>query len=168
MINKKEFYNSNELPKQFQKKRMWKNVRLSLKSEKESGFYFDTKNFSLGFGFAILMLFAVLGISSVTKNIFELKKPEIVKLNEAYSNAIKYFEKNSSIETNLFASSVNLDEAFSERKEQLRTINGAITEFTIGNSKNDYSKLEQLKLNELYKIKLDLLTKLIKIKEQQL
>lgn len=166
MIDKKDFYENDDEILIYQKQKIWSLISKEITPRKGRSYsWFDIKSFSFGLAAAIILLFAGIGVYSTFSNWSFNQKPELVKLNKVYEHAISTFERKLPVNNTFTTASIHVDEAFAENQNELKILDAEI--ITINQQKN-YSRLKQLRLNELYKMKLDILSKMIKLKEEEL
>ena len=162
MINPKEYY-QEDIPGSESKKRMWKNIKNEIKPvHNYSGYLFDRKSFILGLGAAFVLLFAVIGMYTVVNQLMYRNTPPNLKLNSAYLSAIKQIETTLP-RGNKNTGSVEVDEYIEIQKEELKEIDDAINSFRNEYPEHDYSKIKQDRLRQLYKLKLEVLEKIIEM-----
>lgn len=169
MINKEDFYNNSDHPEKRKKQRMWHNIKSELVSERKSVFsFFEAKSFVLGFGMAIVAFFTLVGVYKTASSFISESDSEIVKLNKIYSATIDKFENEIPEQLTSYNKSQKLDDFIFSKKEELQNINSAIYQVKSDWGDNDLSPIKQKHLLKLYRMKLDLLEKMIVIEENTL
>ncbi len=169
MINQEKFYTPSEHPDGTTKLRMWNNIQRELYNRKSSLFSIqDRRSFLYGIAAAFLLYFASVGVYTTIKHTQENAKPGVVRLDEAYQSAIKDFE--TIIPQMVSGTAINdNDKQYIEvRKEELRKIDDAIFNFKKEIGGGDCSPLSQLRLRQLYSMKLTVLQELIDKGEKEL
>ena len=165
MIREKDFYEKNDMPGSFRKRRMWNKISGELFSRNSSDNKFiEWRSFSYGLAAALILFFTSVGIYTVVNTISENQKPQIVQVTEAYRNTVARLE--NILPENIKAGQpVDIDEQLLPKKEKLLFVNEAISELQNEYDKNDYSKLKLERLYSLYKIKLGILEEIIAMEE---
>lgn len=167
MINSDEFYKEEKLSS-IKKKRIWKNIKSEFHGKKfRTEYSFHKISFSLGFAAAFILLFACIGLYSVIRGLMYENTPMNLRINSAYQNVISQLEKNLP-ETKTSGESIIVDEFIQIKKEELNDIDKAIKVFQNEGYKNDYSRIKQERLRELYKMKLEVLEKIIEMEGNKL
>ena len=165
MKQEKDFYEKNDYPGSFQKRKLWKNISKEVfKNYSAEVNFIDWKSFSFGIAAAVIIFFASVGIYTVVNNITEQQKPQIVHLTEAYKSTVARLEKILP-ERIKMDQTVNIDEQILPKKEKLVYVNEAINELQNEYNKNDYSKLKLERLYSLYKMKMEILEEIIAMEE---
>jgi hypothetical protein len=165
MIHEKDYYGKSDIPGNFQKRKLWKNIsREVFKNNPVEVNYVDWKSFSFGLAAAVIVFFAAVGIYTVINTITENQKPQIVQLTEAYRSTVAKLENILPERINK-DQIVNIDEKILPKKEKLVFVNEAINELQNEYNKNDYSKLKLERLYALYKMKLEILEEIIAMEE---
>ncbi len=169
MIEKDKFYTPSELPDDSTTSRMWNTIEDELHPKKTSLFsVVDRRSFLYGIAASFILYFAIVGVYTTIQRTQEKAKPELVRLDEAYQSAIKDFE---TIIPQLLSASVTSekDKQYVEvRREELRKLDEAITTFKKEIGGVDCSPLSQLRLRQLYSMKLTVLQELIDKGEKEL
>jgi len=170
MIKPEEFYTMNEYPGPGEKKKLWKRVKNSIPDRKSFPlFYFDTRSFAFGFGSAVFVLFFCMGVYTLFAKLAVKDEPAYVKINNAYSKAVDEVEKSiPHLTTASYNKSYNLDEVLKAGKSKLNSIDAGISEIKAETGQGDYSPVRQSRLRELYKMKLEILSRMIDMEENGL
>lgn len=165
MINEKDFYEKNDSPGSFQKRKLWKNIsREVFKDHSVEVNFIEWKSFSFGIAAAVIIFFVSVGIYTIINTITEKQKPQIVHLTEAYRTTVARLE-NILPERIYMERTVDVDEQILPKKEKLVYVNEAINELQNEYNKNDYSKLKLERLYSLYKMKLEILEDIIAMED---
>jgi len=159
MINKDEYYMENS-PDQKTKNRIWKNIEKNIKPERRSLFDFRLfPGFYYGMAASVILFFTCYGIYSFGKSVLYEMKPEELKLNTAYTTAIREFEK--VVPAAVSAGNYYQKDLLGSKMEQLNQIESAILELKRETYNNDLTPLKQLHLRQLYVTKLKILLEII-------
>lgn len=162
MIDPEEFYKYDS-PDANSKHRMWRTIENEIKPIRiHSGYFFDRRSFAMGMGAALIIIFAAIGVYTVINQLVYINTPTNLKLNSAYLSAIKQIETTMPRGNNI-TGSVEVDEYIAIQKEELKEIDEAINSFHDEYPEHDYSKIKQERLRQLYKLKLDVLEKIIEM-----
>lgn len=170
MIKPEEFYSQNEYPPSSAKKNLWKNIEKGIPKEKKAPFFnVDLRSFAFGIGAAFTLIFVCVGVFTLYSRIAEKDEPAYVKINNAYSKAIDEVEKTiPNLTTAGYSSSYSLDEMINAGKSKLKNIDAGIEEIKSDAGPNDFSPVKQSRLRSLYKMKLDILSRMIDMEENHL
>lgn len=159
------FYDKKDIPKNYQKRRIWNNVaRELIKDYSDKRKYIEWRSFALGLAAAVILFFTSIGIYTVVNSISEKQKPHIVHLTEAYKTTVSKLE-NMIPENIKSGQTVNIDDEILPKKERLTYVNEAINDLQNEYNKNDYSRLKLERLYSLYKMKLEILEEIIAMEE---
>jgi len=110
---------------------------------------------------ALLIFFSAAGIISTIWNAFERSQPHAVKLDAAYTTAIREFEK---IVPDVIVSktdSAGTTDLISVRRDELNNLDAAIQRLQTDAISGDLSPLRQRRLRQLYSMKLNILQEMI-------
>lgn len=155
MISPDRFYAGDATPSEETKKRIWRNVKKELISPKWPRFLLaERRSFLLGMAASLLLYFSAVGIVSTIRDSFRKSQPSAVRLDEAYMNAIREFEQ-------VIPHPVSAGEYVSTRQDQLAKLNAAIATLWQDAARGDLSPLKQLRLRQLYGMKLQTLQSMI-------
>jgi hypothetical protein len=170
MIKSGEFYSGNEYPDSNMKNNLWKSISKALPKEKNAPFFnIDFRSFAFGIGTAFTLIFVCVGVFTLFSKIAEKDEPAYVKINNAYSKAIDEVEKTIPHLTTASAhSSYSLDEMVNAGKSKLKNIDAGILEIKSDAGPNDFSPVKQSRLRDLYKMKLEILSRMIDMEESKL
>lgn len=169
MIKPDEFYSKNEYPDFNSKKLLWKRIKRGIPMERKVPvFNIDLKSFSFGFGAAFAAILICIGGYTIFSRIVEKDEPAYVKINNAYSKAIEEVEKTVPHLTTASARSYSLDEMVNAGKNKLNIIDAGIREIKSDSGPSDFSPVKQNRLRELYKMKLEMLSRMIDMEENNL
>jgi hypothetical protein len=170
MIKPEEFYSQNEYPTSSAKKNLWKNIEMGIPKEKKAPFFnVDLRSFAFGIGTAFTLILVCVGVFTLYSGIAEKDEPAYVKINNAYSKAIDEVEKTiPNLTTAGYSSSYSLDEMINAGKSKLKNIDAGIEEIKSDAGPNDFSPVKQSRLRSLYKMKLDILSRMIDMEENHL
>ena len=156
MISPERFYAPEASPGDEAKRRIWRNVKKGLKHPKRVlPLINDRRSFLLGMAASLIVYFTAVGIISTLRVSFENSRPHPIRLDQAYMNAIREFEK--VIPRTASAGG----EYLSARQDQLVTLDAAIETLWKEADRGDLSPLKQLRLRQLYGIKLQSLQSMI-------
>ena len=168
MINPEDFYAGTEYPGNEKKKRMWNNINRSLpKSHSAPFFNVDLRSFAFGFGMAFTVIFVCVGIFTVFSKYIAGDEPAYVKINNAYSKAIEEVEK-SMPRLKQVGLQKDSEDQMAAGISRLSVIDAGIKEIKSDTKPGDFSPVKQTRLRELYKMKLEILSRLIDAEESSL
>ncbi len=166
MINRENFYNKNDDPTFLTKKKMWRKIRKSVRvNDDRRGFFIETRSFALGIVSAVVLFFMLTGIYSIGKSIYYDQQPAVLTVNRAYFDAINNIEDKLPEITPGSFESKRVDELMMVKKEELKTLNGAIDEFYSEKGRSDISPVKLKKLRKLYRLKLEVINTIIEMQE---
>ncbi len=169
MIKPEDFYSEKDYPREGIKNRMWKDIKGTLPSEKRMPVVnFDSRSFAFGFGAAFAFIFICVGAFTIFSKIVAKDEPAYVKVNNAYSKAIDEVEKSIPGLSTASANSYSLDERLNAGRTKLKSIDAGILEIKQDAGPADFSPVKQSRLRELYKMKLEILTRMIDMEENGL
>ena len=169
MIKPEEFYTKNEYPDFRIKQHIWKRVKKSIPHEgKIPVFNIDFRSFAFGFGAAFTVIFVCVGVFTVFSKFVQKDEPAYVKINNAYSKAIDEIEKSMPQLTTASSKTYTLGDLVSKQRAKLKNIDAGIQEIKSDISSSDLSPIKQSRLAELYKLKLEILNKMITMEENGL
>lgn len=168
MINPEDFYSGTEYPGSSGKKRMWNNINRSLPKAHSAPFFnVDLRSFAFGFGMAFTVIFVCVGIFTVFSKYMAGDEPAYIKINNAYSKAIEEVEKSLPQIKEAGLRKEGTDD-YSARMNKLSVIDAGINEIKSDTKPGDFSPVKQTRLRELYKMKLEILSRLIDAEESSL
>lgn len=170
MIKPEEFYSKKEYPDAVAKKNLWKSISNAIPKEQKAPFFnIDLRSFAFGIGTAFALIFVCVGVFTLYSGMAEKDEPAYVKINNAYSKAIDEVEKTiPNLTTAGYSSSYSLDEMVNAGKSKLRNIDDGIRQIKSDAGPNDFSPVKQSRLRNLYKMKLDILSRMIDMEENNL
>jgi hypothetical protein len=163
MKTKNQFYSTSDLPTRAIKKRIWKKIKSEI-NFRHSYILFtipDKRSFFYGIAAAFLIFFISSGIISTVQNAFESSKPHAVKLDAAYTIAIREFERVMPEIAATSASGKVTDNIISIRIDELKNVDKAIIHLQNDAANGDLSPLKQKRLRQLYSIKLSILQEMV-------
>lgn len=169
MVKKDEFYNGSDFPGRKKRNEIWNNIETEISPDKGSLLrFFDQKSFAMGFAMALVLIFASIGAYKTIDSVLLERDSDLNKLNRIYSSAIDRFENELPLQLANYNKSQKVDDFIFSGKEELQNINSAIYQLKTDWAEDDHSPIKQARLLRLYKMKLDLLEKLIVIEENTL
>jgi hypothetical protein len=162
MIKPEDFYSENEYPGGNTKKQMWNRIGKSVPRESRAPIVnIDFRSFAFGFGMAFTVIFVCVGIFTLFSKYVSRDEPAYVKINNAYSKAIEEVEK-SIPRLSTVSSQSNSGVA------KLTIIDAGIKEIQSDSGPGDVSPVKQNRLRDLYKMKLEILSRMIDVEESKL
>lgn len=169
MIRPENFYTKNEYPDFRTQKQLWKRVKQSLPHDgKIPLFNVDFKSFAFGFSAAFTVIFVCVGAFTIFSKFVQKDEPAYVKINNAYSKAIDEIEKSIPQLTTASSKSYSLGDLVNTEKAKLKNIDAGILQIRSDLGSSDYSPIKQSRLAELYKLKLEIISKMITMEENGL
>ncbi len=169
MIKPEDFYTKNEYPDFNTKKQIWKLVVKSIPQQvKNPLFNIDFRSFAFGFGAAFTAIFVCVGVFTVFSKFVQKDEPAYVKINNAYSKAIDEIERSMPQLTTAGSKTYTLGDLVSKQRAKLKNINAGIQEIKSDLSPSDLSPIKQSRLAELYKLKLEIISRMITMEENGL
>ena len=169
MIDKKNFYGKDyEIPLRA-RQRVWYNIKKEIFPGKRLFFGgIDIKSFAFGIVAAVILFFTAAGIKSTYNSYMDSSLPVEQKINAFYLDAINKFEKQLPAVVAYNDESGRDEEMLVVKKEQLETVDEAIGIFNKEGNRFDTSRLKQVRLMELYKMKLQLLNEILALEGSSL
>jgi hypothetical protein len=169
MIKPEDFYSKNEYPDSGKRESMWKRVRVSLPHERRIPLInIDFRSFAFGFGAAFTVIFVCVGIFTLFSKVIQKEEPAYVRINNAYSKAIDEIEKTMPQFITAGSKSYSFDDLIKTQKTKLKNVNAGIQEIKMDLGSSDFSPIKQSRLAELYKMKLEIISKMITMEENGL
>lgn len=164
MIKSEEFYSSKDHPNIFVKNKIWKDVKRSFrKSKMKFVLGVDFKSFSFGVAFAVIVFISLVTAVNLISQFISKDEPEEVRINKAYSSAIKELERSLPEYISLLNKSESTKGLVNVRFEELEKINEAICMYKSLSKQADSSPLTQDRLRKLYQLKINAINKIIEI-----
>lgn len=163
MISPERYYSNSDRLSPDIKKRMWRKIESEINTRRTSILLTipDKRSFLYGMAAALLIFFSAAGIISTIWNAFERSQPHAVKLDAAYTTAIREFEK---IVPDVIVSktdSAGTTDLISVRRDELNNLDAAIQRLQTDAISGDLSPLRQRRLRQLYSMKLNILQEMI-------
>lgn len=169
MIKPEDFYSENEYPATNSRKRMWGKIQKSLPRDSAAPFFnVDLRSFSFGFGMAFTVIFVCVGIFTLFSKFVSQDEPAYVKINNAYSKAIEEVENSIPQLKAVAANQAGNGSRIDAGKSKLSVIDAGIKEIQSDSGPGDFSPVKQNRLRELYKMKLEILSRMIDMEESRL
>jgi hypothetical protein len=162
MIDKNNFYGKDsEIPAR-SKARIWYNIKNVIAPGRKHFFGgIELKSFAFGIAASVLIFFASVGIKSTINNYVDSNLSFEQQINAFYLDAISKFEKNLPTVASYNDEPGLNDDLLVVKKEQLGTVDEAIKIFNSEGNTFDKSRIKQVRLMELYKMKLQLLNEIL-------
>lgn len=169
MIRPDEFYRKDEQLSSSQEGKIWKSVKREFgRWEGFGARAADARSFVLGMAAMLALLFLGLGGYGITTRSLEQSKPIVLRIDDAYRNAIATFEEVLPAYAATFSSSKADSLGILSRTEQLKRVDEAIGELRGSVALHDLSPMKREKLRELYSLKLKILQEMIEKGEVEL
>lgn len=169
MIKPEDFYSKNEYPDLSAKKHLWSKIKYAVPHEGRKPFFnVDLRSFAFGFGAAFTAIFVVVGAYTVFSKFVQKDEPAYVKINNAYSKAIDEIEKSMPQLTTASSKTYTFGDLLTKQKAKLKNIDAGIQEIKMDLSASDFSPIKQSRLADLYKMKLEIISRMITMEENGL
>jgi hypothetical protein len=162
MIKPDDFYSADELPDGRSMNRMRQAVEAGVPHIRSGRWIVrDNRSFAFGMAASIVLMLALVGAWTLTKQAFENAQPEPLRVERAYVSAIQEFERVvPSIEV-YGGVKPQAAEQLRQRQEQLRLVHGAVAELRQETNGRDLSPLKRERLRQLYSQQLKILQQMI-------
>ena len=154
MIKPEEFYSPSESPDSLARQRMWRVIAGQMEKPRAFVLY-DRRSFVLGVAASIVLMFAVYGVWSLARNLFENAQPEPLKVERAYVSAIREFQQVIPVDQG--ADTSQASGRLQDRRAQLALLNEAIAALRNETNGRDLSPLKRARLRALYSKQLSIL-----------
>lgn len=166
MIEKNQFYYSEDMPSKSEQKKMWEEIRyeLFMKNTVSRRSSIELRSFVYGIAFTVLIFVVTMtAIKLVPGIMFDFKGSD-TEINRAYSKAANELEKSLPDFISSFDKSERTRLLLNARLEELKEINDAIKEYQQILNQSDYTKIKQERMRELYQLKIDAIYNIIQLK----
>jgi hypothetical protein len=162
MINADQFYSRDDMPDRATQNRIWQKIRKKIHPEKHSLLLIpDRRSFLYGVAASLILYLTGVGMFHEISNALERSQPADVRLDRAYTTAIKEFERVVPIATPAVKESQQTIGRKKILEEQLQLIDQAIGEIRLETNHSDYSSIKRARLRELYSMKLQVLQRMV-------
>ena len=162
MIEKKEFYADEESPSSRKRDAIWRSIRRSAAPlRSEAWLVRDRRSFVYGMAASIILGLALIGAWTVAGQAFENARPQPLRIEQAYMSAIREFERVIPAVGTQTAQSPRSSDLLTDRKEQLKLIDAAISELRRQTNGTDLSPRVRERLRGLYSKELQILQQMI-------
>ena len=169
MIKKQDFYGSNDSPGQAARERMWRAIRRSSGSlRRDPWIVRDRRSFVFGMAATVVLGLAIQGAWSIPRQALENAQPEPLRVERAYIEAIREFERVVPSSTVQNSASPQSASQMKDRREELKLINAAIADLRSETNGRDLSPLKRERLRELYSQELTILQQMVEHGEIEL
>jgi len=168
MIDKQRFYSDEDSINNTTKKVIWKNIRKSIDKNKVPSriLVVDLRSFAYGIAFSVLILITALSAVKLYPQLFPGLRTEDVIIKNAYKSAADELEKSLPKFVNSLDESERIQELLNVRMDELNYINKAIRQYNIFVDNSDVTSIKEMRLIELYQLKIDIINRIIKLKDE--
>ena len=166
MIDPDIFYGPNDVPSDRLRKTMWNAIEQNLRPRHQHDLHFvHRRSFLMGVAATIILIFTSVGVYVTARNAIESSKPETIRLDLTYENAIQQFERFVPATSYAEPDGKNF---LTTRKEQLQNLDRAIVALKGEMNGSDVSPMKRTKLRQLYSLKLHVIQDMIEQGEIEL
>lgn len=169
MIKPEEFYDEGGSPRGRQKAKMWKIIRRNTTTmSSRSLMMWDRRSFAFGMAASLVLGLALYGGLSIVRQAVEASRPQPLRLEQAYVSAIREFEEVVPSLRVKGSQTVLVTGQLTQRREQLKLIDEAISAVRRQTNGTDLSPLKRDYLRQLYSKKLQILQQMMEEGEIEL
>ena len=169
MIKPDEFYGQGAAPHEKQRIAMWSAIRRHTSAmSSRSMLMWDRRSFAFGMAASLRLGLAIYGGWSIVRQAFEASRPQPLRLEQAYVSAIREFEEIVPTEQMKGPQTSLMAGQLTQRREQLRLVDDAITNLRQQTNGTDLSPLKRERMRQLYGMKLQILQQMIEEGEIEL